>query len=164
MTTRTFAPWVKPIAADFRRQRTELVQLVRSIPVSAWGQPCPNPGWTYRDLLGHLATRDPRTLRYVLTAVVSKTPLDPSELSTENDAVINEQLLESLRDQSIEDIAAGIATDTDGVLDLLARLSIEDEHLRQDEFPMSLGEALRMMPQHERMHVEQLRTALEASS
>jgi hypothetical protein len=164
MTTRTFSPWVEPIAADFQRQRAELVQLVRSIPGSAWGQPCPNPGWTYRDLLGHLATRDPRTLRYVLTAVINKTPLDPSELSTENDAAINEQLVESLRGQPIEDIATGIATDTEGVLDLLARLSIEDEHLRQDEFPMSLGEALRLMPQHERMHMEQLRTAREVSA
>jgi uncharacterized protein (TIGR03083 family) len=163
MTTRTFAPWVEPIAEEFRLQRADLGELARSIPESTWERPSPNPGWSYRDLLGHLATRDPRTLRIVLEAVVSKTPLDPSQFSSEEDAPVNEQLLEPLRDQQVEEVAAGIAADTDDVLDLLAKLTQEDEDLRQDGFPMSLGEALRLMPQHEQMHMQQLRTALEGA-
>ena len=164
MTTRTFVPWVEPVAAAFQQQRAELVGLVQSIPVEAWDRPSPNEGWTYRDLLGHVATRDARDMRLVLQAVITKTPLDPTQLRAEEEVPINDRLLAGVRDQSIGQIARGIETDTEGMLDLLAKLGDEDEHLRQAEFPMNLGEALKLMPQHQRNHMEQLRTALEATA
>ncbi|MGB2693689.1 MAG: DinB family protein [Dehalococcoidia bacterium] len=164
MTTRTFAPWVEPIAAAFQRQRAELAELVRSIPLEAWDRPSPNEGWTYRDLLGHVATRDPRSMRLVLEAVVTKNPLDPAQLLSEEESPINNQLLAEVRDFAIEQMVAYIDADTSGLLDLLAKLGSDDKDLRQAEFPISLSEALGMMPQHDRMHMEQLRTSLEAKA
>jgi hypothetical protein len=164
MTTRTFAPWVEPIAESFREHRAALVELVRSIPHDRWSGASPNAGWTYRDLLGHVATRDARDMRVVLNAVISKTRLDPAELSTEEDRPINDRLLAELEGLSVEQIASHIERDTDGLLDLMAKLAEDDGGLRQRDFPMSLSEALARMPDHERMHMEQLRTALEGPS
>jgi len=164
MTTRTYAAWVEPIAERFQKQRAELVELVYAIPEAAWQKDSPNAGWTYRDLLGHVATRDPHTMRIVLNAVIATEPIDPAQLRPEEEAPLNDQLRSALRGQSTDQIVAGIDIDTEGILALLAKLRDEDEHLRQQEFPMDLGEALRLMPQHERMHMEQLRAALEDGS
>ncbi len=161
MTDRTFASWVEPIAAMFSEQRAELVDLVRSVPLDAWSESSPNEGWTYRDLLGHVATRDPRDLRLVLNAVITKTRLDPAQMPLEEDVPINEGLLGEVREASVEELAGRLEEDTEGILDLLSKLTDENESLRQRDFPMSLSEALTQMPQHERMHMEQLRTALE---
>ncbi len=51
MTTRTFAPWVEPIAARFRESRAELLEFARSLPSEAWSRPSPNTGWSCKDLL-----------------------------------------------------------------------------------------------------------------
>ena len=155
-----YALWVEPIAATFREQRAELVELVRSIPEKAWTKTSPNEEWTYRDLLGHVATRDSRDWRLVLTAVVTKTRLDPAQLPVEEETPINEGLLAQVEELSPEQVARRLEADSDEMLDLLAKLNDEDADLRQHDFPMSLGEALSQMPQHERMHMEQLRTAL----
>jgi hypothetical protein len=102
-------------------------------------------------------------MRVVLEAVVAKSPVDPALLPNEELNPINDVLLAALRDLSIDEVAAHIEADTDGLLELLAKLSADDENLRQEDFPVSLSEGLRMMPQHERMHIDQLRTALEAA-
>jgi uncharacterized damage-inducible protein DinB len=159
--TPSFAPWVEPVAATFQRQRAELVELVRSVPAEAWERTSPNEEWTYRDLLGHLATRDPRDWRIILTAVVTKTRLDPADLPQEEETPINERLAAEVRALSIEEISQRLEADTEGMLQLLAKLTDDDEGRKQREFPMTLGEAIKLMPQHERMHMDQLRTALE---
>ena len=56
MTTRSFAPWVEPIAAELRKLRAEVAKFARSAPPDFWGKPSPNHGWTNKDLLAHLAT------------------------------------------------------------------------------------------------------------
>ena len=58
MTTRTFAPWVEPIAAQLRESRRGIVEVARTIPEGAWSRPSHDPGWSYRDLLTHLAVGD----------------------------------------------------------------------------------------------------------
>ena len=164
MSDQNFAAWVEPIAAMFSQQRADLVDLVQSVPVEAWGRPSPNEGWTYRDLLGHVATRDPRDRRLVLNAVITKTRLDPAQLPAEEDVPINDRLLDQVRDASVGELAERLEEDTEEILDLLSQLTDEHQQLKQREFPMSLSEALRQMPEHERMHMEQLRTALEERS
>ena len=129
--------------------------------MEAWGRASPNEGWTYRDLLGHVATRDPRDLRLVLNAVITKTRLDPAQLPAEQDVPINDGLLNQVRDASVGELAERLEEDTEEILDLLSQLTDDDEQLKQREFPMSLSEALSQMPQHERIHLEQLRAALE---
>ena len=159
MESRQYASWVEPIAAAFREQRAELVDLVRSIPEEAWTRTSPNDEWTYRDLLGHLASRSARDWRLVLTSVISRTPLDPTDFPVEDEA-LNEGLLGELNELSPVEVAQRLEADTEEFLELLAKLTDEHENQRQRDFPMSLGEALGQMPEHERMHMEQLRTAL----
>ena len=156
---RQYPTWVVPIAAAFSEQRAELVDLVRSIPEEAWARTSPNEEWTYRDLLGHLATRSPRDWRLVLTAVINRTPLDPTHFPVEDEA-LNEGLLGELNELSPVEVAHHLEADSEEMLELLAKLTDEDADRRQRDFPMSLGEALGQMPEHERTHMEQLRTAL----
>ena len=46
MTSRTFASWVEPIAAQQRETAAQVVELVRPIPVEAWNRP--KPGFGHR--------------------------------------------------------------------------------------------------------------------
>jgi len=164
VTERTFAGWVAPVVETFQRQRAELVALVRSLPAAAWDRPSPNEAWTYRELLGHLATRDPRDWRLILTAVVTKTPLKPADLPAEEETPINDGLLAEVAALSVDEVARRIESDTAEKLDLLSKLGEDDQHLKQADFPMSLGEALQLMPQHERSHIDQLATAREGAT
>ena len=107
-----YASWVEPIAATFREQRAELAQLVRSIPEEAWARTSPNEEWTYRDLLGHLATRSPRDWRLVLTAVIGRTTLDPTHFPVEDEA-LNEGLLGELNELSPVEVAQRLEADTE---------------------------------------------------
>lgn len=161
MTTRTYAPWVEPIAARLQQQRAELVELARAIPAEAWSKPSPNEGWTYRDLLGHVATRDARDWPVILQAVVTRTPLDPAALRPEEEVPVNDGLLGKVDALAVEEVIEQVVSDTEALLVLMAQLQEDDKDLRQSDFPMSLGEALALLPNHEDMHMEQLRTALE---
>ena len=64
MASRSFAPWVEPVAARLREGRAEIVELARSVPPEAWSRPSPNPGWRCKDLLAHLGTLFPRDERW----------------------------------------------------------------------------------------------------
>ena len=95
----------------------------------------------------------------MLTAVISGTPLDPTHFPVEDEA-LNEGLLGELNELSPVEVVQRLESDSEKMLELLAKLTDEHENRRQRDFPMSLGEALSQMPQHERGHMEQLRTAL----
>src|SRR3990172_8160338 len=54
VTTRTFATWVEPYAAQLRENREQVIAFACSLPAEAWDRPSPLPGWTYKDLLAHI--------------------------------------------------------------------------------------------------------------
>jgi hypothetical protein len=58
MTARTFAPWVAPIAEEIRAGRVEVARTARQLLPEHWNLPSPLAGWTYKDLLAHLASGD----------------------------------------------------------------------------------------------------------
>jgi hypothetical protein len=69
MGERLFADWVAPIADRFRSTRAEIAKQARSVPDGAWGASSPNTGWSYHDVLAHLAEGDvsvQHTMRTVL--------------------------------------------------------------------------------------------------
>lgn len=159
MTVRTFAAWVEPVAAELRETRGAIVEVARSIPAAAWTRPSPNEGWTYKELLGHLASGD-WVCHIILRAAVADEQADLSVLS-ELDAR-NARLLEERAGRSTEELIAEVEAENDETQDLLSRLSDEDDQRTQEGAPMSLGEYLRMFPDHDRGHLADLRTAVEA--
>jgi hypothetical protein len=47
---------VRPIAERWQRVTDYLIAIARGAEPSRWSNPSPYPGWTYKDLLAHLAT------------------------------------------------------------------------------------------------------------
>jgi uncharacterized damage-inducible protein DinB len=49
-------PRVRPIAERWDRVTEYLVEAARAVDAERWSAPSPYPGWSYKDLLVHLAT------------------------------------------------------------------------------------------------------------
>ena len=49
-------PRVRPVAERWGRVTDYLVDVARAVDPDKWTEPSPYPGWTYKDLLAHLAT------------------------------------------------------------------------------------------------------------
>ncbi|MDZ4279045.1 MAG: hypothetical protein U1B78_07890, partial [Dehalococcoidia bacterium] len=77
----------------------------------------------------------------------------------------NERDVMERRERSVDELIGELEADGGEWEDLLARFGEEDKDLREEGIPWSLGEALSQNPGgHEREHLAQLKTALEASS
>ena len=157
MTTRIFTPWVNPIAAQLSESRRAIEEVARTIPEEAWLRPSPDPGWTYKDLLTHLAVGD-WVCQMVLRAAVSGEPFDMS-ITAQLDQR-NAQLIQERNGRSVLELVAEVAAEGEETQELLAQLTGAHEELGQEGAPMSLGEYLRSFPQHDSGHLAQLRTAL----
>ncbi len=158
MTSRRFPEWVEPIALKLRHSRAEVVELARSIPGEAWVKPSPNEGWTYKDLLAHLATGD-WLCQTGLRAVIANEPMDIAALPDRDAA--NAPFVGERGHRSIDELIAEVEAEGEETQGLLARLTEADEEVRQKDVPMNLGEYLRFFPSHDKRHVAELRTALE---
>ena len=155
--TRTYAPWVEPVVADFRRERGVVSEFARSAAPPFWEQATALEGWACKDILAHLAAGTNKQVQAILQAVVTKTRLDPA-IFGDTDAV-NAREVEARRSRPVDAVIAEYEADTEEILDLLAQLQESDGELRQKDFTMSLGDALKMFPSHDREHLEQLREA-----
>ncbi len=158
MATRTFAPWVEPIAARLRDSRRDIVIVAHSVPDEVWDRPSPNEVWTYKDLLAHLATGD-WVCQGVLRAVTNRAGYFVDEIDDGN-----ARLLEERRRMSVSDLIAEVEAEGEETQELLAELKEEHEELTREGAPMSLGHYLQMFPGHDEQHLAQLRTALEGQS
>lgn len=85
MTKRTFAAWVAPVAAAKADERRRVLAFVRPAPVKLWDQPSDVPGWTYQDILAHLAGGNDLVLQRLLRVVVAREPVDPMLLDADTD-------------------------------------------------------------------------------
>jgi uncharacterized protein (TIGR03083 family) len=158
MTTRTFAAWVEPIAAELRASRAEIARTAQKLLPEHWTMPSPLPGWTYKDVLAHLAVGD-WVCQSILGAVVANKPADLSILGQLNDR--NEQYRRERVERTVEDLITELAAESEETQELLSKLSDGDEGRKQEDAPMSLGEYLRIFPDHDRGHLGELRTALD---
>ncbi len=164
MTERTFAPWVEPIATKLQESRTQIVEVARSIPEQAWTRPSPNQGWSYRDLLVHLAAGD-WVSQTVLRAIITNEPLNIGEIaSLDWISQGNAERLNERTERTVEELVAEVEAEGDETQELLARLAEADESRTQEDAPLSLGDYLRGFPGHDRTHLAELRTALEGKS
>lgn len=162
MTSRTLASWVAPVAAKERDTAAEIVALARSLPAAAWGRPSPLEGWTYKDVLAHLASND--DLRYLLQGVIAKERVDPARFVRGGADALNAREVAARRDRTVEQVIAEFEALEEEVQELLARLTDADQAYQQEDIPWNLaqafGYALNEPGFHYKQHLEQLRTAL----
>ncbi len=154
---RTLATWVEPIAAKLRKSRAEIVEVARAIPAEAWGRSSPLQGWTYRDLLAHLT--DPEAQLAVLRAAADDQAVDASAFG-DLDAR-NERRRKKREGHTIEQLVAEVEAAGEELQHLLSRLTEADANRHLEDVPLALGDRLRVMTNHDRGHLPQLRKALE---
>ncbi len=160
MADRTYASWVEPIAAELCEGRREIVAAAQSMPDEAWTKASPLEGWSYKDLLAHLAGGD-WMCQKGLRAVVANEWLDTSASAIADYEGRNERFRREREGHSIEELVAEVEAEGEETQELLARLTEADEEARQEDIPISEGDYLRAFPDHDQRHLKELRTALE---
>jgi len=162
MTSRTFASWVEPVNAKQADKAAEIVELARSIPSAAWELPSPLEGWSYKDLIAHLASND--DMRYLLNCVIAKEHADPDRFAIAGAAELNAREIAERRDRTVGELIAEFEAQETDNQDLYSRLTEDDKDWTQDDIPWTLGLALTQAETgfHYRQHHEHLATALDA--
>jgi hypothetical protein len=157
MTSLTFARWVEPIAERMQRTRASIVEFARALPAEAWALPSPNSGWTYHDLLAHLADDTDKNPHAALRAIADGRDIDRAlfeDIDSRNAKGVVER-----RSHSIARLIEEIERDGGTMQRLLASIRDEDEHRTQPELRGTFGEFLRDgLAAHDALHLEQLRT------
>ena len=156
---RTFAPWVEPIAAQHRESRGQVIRAARQMFPEQWRMPSPLPGWSYQDLLAHLAVGD-WVCQTVLRAATANERLDMAAIADLDGA--NERYRQERAGRSVEELLTEVEEEGEDTQALLARLTEADENRTQEDAPVGLGEYLRMFPGHDREHLAELRQALDS--
>jgi uncharacterized protein (TIGR03083 family) len=149
---------VAPLAAEFRENRVAVIEFAHSLPAEAWDRASPLEGWTYRDVLAHLAAGTDKQIPRLLRAVITRTRVDPAWFGDSEQQ--NARNLEERRGWAIDELVAELESDGEEILDLLAQLTDVHAGLRQKDFPQTFGESLPLFAAHDREHLKQLRTAL----
>ena len=156
---RTFAPWVKPIAAQIREGRGQVIRAARQMLPEQWRIPSPLPGWSYQDVLAHLAVGD-WVCQTVLRAATANERLDMAAIADLDGT--NERYRQERAGRSVEELLAEVEAEGEETQELLSRLTEADENRTQEDAPVSLGEYLRGFPGHDQEHLAQLRQAVDS--
>jgi hypothetical protein len=157
---REFAGWVEPLAALYGANRTALVAYARSLPAGTWTLPSPDPGWTCKDLLAHVAGDTGQNLHAALRAIIAGGPVPP-ELFTDFDRR-NARDVEERRGRSIEQLIDELVRAGEETQRLLAQLTEADARRHEPGLRGDLPDALRALASHDATHLEQLRAATSA--
>ena len=162
MAERTFAPWVEPIAARHRKDDAQVLEFARSLPEEAWAQPSGLDGWTCNDVMAQIGNGNDQFYQQLLRQVIAGDKIDTSifidvDTDAENAAGVAERRILSPAEVVAEFEEAG-----EEVLDLLAGLTEEHEHLRQDDPPFILKGFMDLIGKesHSIEHLKQLKAAL----
>jgi uncharacterized damage-inducible protein DinB len=157
MTTHSFAAWVEPLAASYRGNRAEVVQLARTLTEEQLSRPTGDEGWSVRKEVTHIAASDPDFVR-TLNAILDGGTPDLS-LFTDIDAR-NARNLEAWKDRSVEEIAGELESNGLALQDLLARLADDDEGRQPEGLPFPIGFLINGYGQHGPYHLGQIRQAI----
>jgi len=163
--THDFAPWVEPVAARLRASRAEIAHFARSVPADRWALPSPNPRWSNKDLLAHLATAHwfiQENLRRITEAEAYVASFQwPSDPNVDIVDWGNWERVDERRDWPVGRLFSEAEKVGERTQVLLARLTPEQEHFRREGAPRTLGENLAQFPNHEYFHLTQLRRSTE---
>ena len=121
---------------------------------------CPaNPEWTVRDLLVHLATSE-RGVGQMIEGLLRGESIVPREFDLDR---WNASQVRKLRGLSLAELRERLVEARRNTLALIDRLS-EDDLRRRGRHALgrdvTLGEALRIMAAHERVHMEEVNYAV----
>jgi hypothetical protein len=151
-------PRVRPIAERWQRVTDYLVAIAGGVEPSRWSDPSPYPGWTYKDLLAHLATG------YTVRLAQLRGLVEKGELGTEPDAdAANAENIARHRESSPEAIVKEMVRQRSEVRRLMGLL--RPEHLeartavhRRGQAPQdgSFLEALQHWHEHDLEHAADL--------
>lgn len=157
-----YARWVAPVAERFAATRKEIAQLAAEAPESAWVLPSPVDGWTYQDVLSHLA-EGYLFSDAVIRSVIEDTDRDMRPLSAAREERIAASLSRGA-ELTTDALIDKVTREGEATLRLLARLT--DAHAgtlvitsRTDPAPVSLQHFLSTY-YHDEEHLEHLRPAL----
>ncbi len=165
MTTRTYAAWVAPIAKELREGRHEIARTTQRFLPEMWSMPSPLEGWTYKDLLAHLATGD-WVFQWMLRGVLGTEKFDLVERGSGYVNEGNARLLEERRGRTVEELIAEVASEGEETQGLLAQLG-EDIDLgqvvgrMQNGTPVTVEQWVKGFPRHDPDHGAQLARALD---
>jgi uncharacterized protein (TIGR03083 family) len=163
---RTFESWVAPIADRYQSKRREVVAVARSVPDDAWDKPSPVEGWSFRDVLAHLAEGDV-SVRHTIQTVIDGGNLDFRAWNNGRE----ERIARALRrgaPLAIPELISRALEDGEQTNRLLSKLTGAHEEVlvitsRTDPRPMSLRAYLSAY-EHDEEHLEHLRPAITVGS
>jgi uncharacterized protein (TIGR03083 family) len=165
MTVRSFAPWVEPVAKELREGRSDVARTARQLLPEHWMLPSPLEGWSYKDLLAHLASGD-WVFQWMLRSALGEDEFDILERGFQYVNEGNAQRIEERRARSVEDLIAEVHSEGERTQGLLARL---DDTLnvtkvvgrRPTGEDVTIEQWVLGFPQHDKLHGAQLKTALD---
>jgi len=159
----TFLPEVEATFRALVRYREAALRAVYSVAEDAWDEPSGLPGWSYRDILAHLASNDLRhhiRLRVVL-GEESESALEPlRDVDGWNQGALQER-----RGRSPRELVDEMVAQRHHLLRILARLQLQHLSARvalPDGTTYSPPEYIDMFSQHEARHAGQLVPASKA--
>jgi hypothetical protein len=151
-------PRVAPTHERWDRVTKYLVRVAETVDAGRWGEASPYPGWTYKDLLGHLATG------YTVRLAHLRSLVETGRLGPEPDAdAANAEDIAQHRKSSPEALVEEMVRQRSEVRRLLGLL--RPEHLevrtlvrRRDETPLDgwFVEALDHWHEHDLEHAAEL--------
>jgi uncharacterized protein (TIGR03083 family) len=155
---------VAPVAEELRAGRLEVARTARKLLPEHWSMPSPLEGWTYKDLLAHLANGD-WVFQSMLLGVLGEG--EPVALKPGFDVNAgNAKLVEERKERPVEELIAEVESEGEATQELLARLP-EDLDRGQvvgrmrDGTPVTVEMWLQGFPRHDAGHGAQLKAALD---
>ena len=159
----TFLPEIREKFRAMTRYREGLLRAVYSLADDAWDEAGPDPGWTYRDTLAHVASND-RRAQTRLRALLGER--DDAELAAlEDEDAWNLREVERRRGHTFPQLVEELDANRHDTIELLSR--IRPEHL-STHMPLAHGETatpteyVEMFSGHEARHGAQLIPASRA--
>ena len=151
-------PRAQPIAERWSRITEYLVLVAQAVGPESWTEPSPYPGWTYKDLLAHLATG------YTVRLAQLRSLVENGELGAERDAdAANAENIAGHRASSPEALVEEMVRQRSEVRRLLGLLRPEHLEVRVAVREPGQGlengpflEALRHYHEHDLEHAAEL--------
>lgn len=165
MTARTFLPWVEPSAKELREGRFEVTRTAGQLLPEHWSLPSPLEGWTYKDLLAHLASGD-WVFQWMLRGALGAENFDLMERGFQYVDEGNKQRILERRDRTVEELITEAQSEGERTQELLSQLT-EDIDVKNEIGKRPDGRSITVelwvqgFPAHDKTHGDQLKTALD---
>lgn len=141
---------------DLQRARVAVNAALQGVAGGAAERPVRPGGWTIRQVVLHLVVRD-RVRLEEFDAALAGTPVSWSGIDHDAMAALNETHLAPLRDLSWDESVRLLQTTRAQLLERLVSLPPEPDEVWTDRH--AFGAMLRMLPPHDRLHADQIKTA-----